>query len=131
MKNNDCPSHNLSEEAEGYLLAAPRFELILRFPYCIKCFKMSEISMFFNLHAVDNDWKITGSRSVFVRVRVDQIAKYCETTLLKRLRDQFVVAFPQLRQLDSFKITFVSMYILLFTIKWLCTQMLFNNSFDI
>ena len=73
--------------------------------------------MFFNLHAVDNDWKITGSRSVFVKVRVDQIAKYCETTLLKRLRDQFVVAFPQLRQLDSFKITFVSMYILLFTIK--------------
>ena len=130
MKNNDCPSHNLSEEAEGYLLAAPRFELILRFPYCIKCFKMSEISMFFYLHVVNEKWQATESR----KVRVDQIANlyyYCKNNLLKRLRDEFVAAFPQLRQLDSFKITFVSMYILLFTIKWLCTQMLFNNSFDI
>ncbi len=71
---------------------------------------MSGISLFFELHVIDDDWEIIGFRSDCVKVRGDQILNYCKTLLLKRLQDQFVVAFHQLCQLDSFnKITFVSM----------------------
>lgn len=67
---------------------------------------MTEITLLFDLKLNDADSKVVGSRLVRAKKESDVLSMYCTTSLLKQLRELFVVFFPQLTEIKSFDITF-------------------------